>query len=789
MSSKTWTHIIALTLFAALAIPVSLAAQDQAKPKHHGKHHHYQINDVGTLGGPSSYMLEILGSSPGAVNLNNRGTLVESADTLTLDPYCSNYPDCHAAHAFQWQDGETTDLGVLAGGVGSQVDWISANGLMAGISDNGQPDPLSGGTLPQVHGVLWEHGGVTDLKTLPEGGYQSWPTAVNRRGEVVGEATNTIPDSNSMWTQFGYSYQVRAFLWDKQMGMQDLGTLSGGTNATAALITERGQVVGASYTSSNPNLDNLCNGYPLTTGSFIWDKKNGMKDLGNLGGASCTLPYGLNNRGQVVGGSDVPGEFQHPFVWDAATGMTDLGTPDGGYGVAQGINEHGEVVGFGSNGVFHALVWRKRGGKWRTTDLGTMGSNCSAALSINESGQVVGTSGDSCRPVVAFLWEHGGSPADLNTLVSPNSGLQLFEALRINNRGEIAVNGKDADGNNHAVLLIPCDENHSGVEGCDYSLVDAPTSTASVSPVPAIQRPEALTPRDRVPGGLFNRHRFPWQRAPGSGSGPASNQKQALPANKVTHDWIADHVLDPQYRGNSGYCEEQNGVLNGYCAAFVSSWGYCSAQPSTDCTRGQKATKPGNFDCFGFHEYSADLGRKCSFATLMRDFTLSSSTPTPATVSPGGSSTAAVDVTAINGFNGSVALTCTVTPSPALAPACSISPSSVPPGTPATLTVSTTGPSANIFRSNGGSGLSYAVWLPLIGLFAMGAGRNRKGKTTAVALACIFAGLVFQAACGGSNSIGVGNPGTPAGTYTITVNGADASGSLKHSTAAMLRVQ
>jgi probable HAF family extracellular repeat protein len=243
------------------------------------------------------------------------------------------------------KNGVTTDLGVLAGGVGSQVNWISARGRMAGISDNGQPDPLSGGTLPQIHGVLWQHGGMTDLGTLPEGGYFSFANAVNNRGEVVGWGQNTIPDPNSMLT--GYGYQSRAFLWDKQSGMRDLGTLSGVTDAIAGLINERGQVVGWSFNSSNPNLDNLCYGFALTTGSFVWDKKNGMRDLGGLGGASCSLPYDLNSRGQVVGGSDVPGEFQHPFVWNAATGMTDLGTPDGGYGVAQAINEHGDVVGLG----------------------------------------------------------------------------------------------------------------------------------------------------------------------------------------------------------------------------------------------------------------------------------------------------------------------------------------------------------------------------------------------------------------------------------------------------------
>jgi hypothetical protein len=53
----------------------------------------------------------------------------------------------------------------------------------------------------------------------------------------------------------------------------------------------------------------------------------------------------------------------------------------------------------------------------------------------------------------------------------------------------------------------------------------------------------------------------------------------------------------------------------------------------------------------------------------------------------------------------------------------------------------------------------------------------------------LFAGLVFQAACGGSNSPAAGGGGTPKGTYTVTVTGTYATSSLVHSTPTMLEVQ
>jgi hypothetical protein len=78
----------------------------------------------------------------------------------------------------------------------------------------------------------------------------------------------------------------------------------------------------------------------------------------------------------------------------------------------------------------------------------------------------------------AFLWENGGPMVDLNALVPSGSGLRLDDAVDINSRGEIVGIGVLANGDAHAVLLIPCDENHPGVEDCNYSMVDSDTPIA-----------------------------------------------------------------------------------------------------------------------------------------------------------------------------------------------------------------------------------------------------------------------------------------------------------------------
>jgi hypothetical protein len=67
----------------------------------------------------------------------------------------------------------------------------------------------------------------------------------------------------------------------------------------------------------------------------------------------------------------------------------------------------------------------------------------------------------------------------LETLIPANSSLHLATAATINDRGEINGVGVPLGipvGNwvseGHSFLLIPCDANHPGVAGCDYSLVD-----------------------------------------------------------------------------------------------------------------------------------------------------------------------------------------------------------------------------------------------------------------------------------------------------------------------------
>jgi len=180
--------------------------------------------------------------------------------------------------------------------------------------------------------------------------------------------------------------------------------------------------------------------------------------------------------------------------------------------------------------------------------------------------------------------------------------------------------------------------------------------------------------------------------------------------------------------------------------------------------------------------------------TVTPDFSVSASPLTPGMVKPGASSTATVNVITAGGFSSAVALSCSVRPLPSLAPECSISPNSTTAVTPALLTVNTTGPTAGALPSSAAFGRFYGVWLSLLGLVVAGVSfdskQQRKAKIPPVVLAwVVLTGLVLEVACGGGSmsSSGGGSGGTPAGTYTITVIGT--SGSLQHSTDAMVTIQ
>jgi probable HAF family extracellular repeat protein len=413
------------------------------------KHHKYRLVDLGTFGGPSSVVFGATGP------LNNVGQVTTCADTTIPDPYVPNGNpyfgnDPLVQHAFLWGDGVLHDLKPLPGGRGSCGQWINDLGVVVGAAEDGSIDPSTG--YPAVVAAAWVHDKAFALGSL--GGSEGVAFAINNRDQIAGAAeTDNIDAFGEGIFWFGGN-QVHTFLWQNG-SLKDLGTL-GGPDSQGFYINDQGEVAGLSYINNvvNPNT-----GIP-DVHPFLW-KDGRMIDLGSLGGG-FGFPNAVNNRSEVVGQMDLPGDQPgqgHPFLWRRGA-LMDLGTLGGVGGEANWINDAGQVVGTADlpDQTHHAFVWRNG----KMIDLGTVGTDaCSNGVSINFFGQATGTSTDCHGNVLhLFLWEHG-TMTDLSALIEPGSDATLTDPVMINDHGEIAGLGFLSDGTPRAVLLIPdgdCDD-------------------------------------------------------------------------------------------------------------------------------------------------------------------------------------------------------------------------------------------------------------------------------------------------------------------------------------------
>jgi probable HAF family extracellular repeat protein len=520
---------VAATTFVLMVVTIQLSAQPE-----HTKHHHYKLFDLGSFGGPGAPGGGFDGNGPSSPQLNQRGMSVGALDSATTDPNAPNmcFFDCQVDIGFVWENGVVTPLPPLDSGenLSSYAIGINNFGQIAGQAQNGGTDPLTG--WPESRAVLWQDGRILNLGTL--GGSQSVPDSINDLGQVVGASLTKTPDPfanddllacqlcsggtfafNSVFAPG--TTETHAFVWQNGF-MRDLHTL-GGPDSTAWINNDRGQVAGWSFTSFVANRSTRV----PTVDPFFWSPEDGkMIDLGGFGGTYGFTTW-MNNNGQVVGASNVPGdETEHPFIWSKWQGMVDLflgGGLGGSFGHSDFVNETGEVVGFAliaGDQAGHGFLWRNG----VMIDLGTVdGDPDSEGDSINDAGQIVGVSGAFFVPNGVHhgvLWENGGPLVDLNTLVLPDTTMNVIAAVLINDRGEIACTGTTAAvPEEHPCMLIPCDENHPGIEGCDYSLIDS-VAPADVHPTQTTQKPILPASQDKLSQAeiiakyrqfLANRHR------------------------------------------------------------------------------------------------------------------------------------------------------------------------------------------------------------------------------------------------------------------------------------------
>jgi subtilase family serine protease len=162
-------------------------------------------------------------------------------------------------------------------------------------------------------------------------------------------------------------------------------------------------------------------------------------------------------------------------------------------------------------------------------------------------------------------------------------------------------------------------------------------------------------------------------------------------------------------------------------------------------------------------------------------------------IGAGQSGTSTITITAMNGYSGTVNLSCSGISSTALM-GCTVNPTSVTVGsTPVTAALSITTTAAHLVTggtvARGGSFLPFGLTgsVLTVGLFVgvfPATRRHWRKAFTLIVLALIVAGV----GCGGSSSSTPKTPGTPAGTYTATVTATPSGSGTAHATSVSITV-
>jgi len=213
--------------------------------------------------------------------------------------------------------------------------------------------------------------------------------------------------------------------------MVDLGTL-GGVSSVAYGINNKGQIVGYS---------DLSNG---ATRAFLYENGK-MKNLGSLAN-NTSVARAINNGGQVVGYALVaPYNAKHAFIYSNGS-MSDIGTLGyDGQSEANGINDKGQIVGYSdfiTNNARIAFPFIYSDGTMQ--NIGLHGDDiASYAYGINPDGNIVGASFTSGHTIYAFSWKQ-----DNIQNIGTSPGNNSSQANAINDNGQIVGAVFNSDGGN-----------------------------------------------------------------------------------------------------------------------------------------------------------------------------------------------------------------------------------------------------------------------------------------------------------------------------------------------------
>ena len=264
------------------------------------------------------------------------------------------------------------------GGQYSSASAINESGHVAGYSTYYAP-----GGSSSDRPVVWENGTIRDL--LPSGYTMGRAVDINENGQVAG------------WLAGGSTGGFTLFVWSPTTGMRFLPTLPGESQNGVFAINDAGTVAGWSGRSA-----------------VIWE--NGVLRVVHNDPAQWSAATDINNLGEVVGYYEpvFNADTHTAWKWSAASGVQLLPTLQGNSGSARGINDRGQIVGYGPSASGGGAFIHENG----VTRQLASGGVAVNAFGISEAGHVVGmvTGGRG------VMWLPDGTSAIFCTPVPPATG-------------------------------------------------------------------------------------------------------------------------------------------------------------------------------------------------------------------------------------------------------------------------------------------------------------------------------------------------------------------------------
>lgn len=395
LGSKKIRRRIGLAAVVLMAMCAAWALRVGQEPR-------FNIVDLGTLGGPSTFIRCV----------NARGVAVGA----------SQKPN-GAWQAFAWYDGNTRALGELPEpGAQSEAVDVNEGGKIVGVV-----------RLPQgaVVGVLWDGARTVDLGSL--GMKETTPRAINQSGQVVG------------WSRRADGAR-RAFLWSAGK-MTELTMLSAAPSSAGAPVNQQGaltgtrETVGASAGSKGAVGTAAVGGRAEAHGaaSIAANAQGSQIAATDTSSIRESLAYDINDQGDIVGACQDPTGRWHAVLWRAGKPIvvSPVMKPSGASGQAADVSGSRTIrTATRSGGVSasaNGSVTAQGSASAREGQFGSSVANWAraCATSISTKGEIVGWYENSDGFSHAFLYS-GGRSVDL----SPPQAVRS-EALGINARSVI----------------------------------------------------------------------------------------------------------------------------------------------------------------------------------------------------------------------------------------------------------------------------------------------------------------------------------------------------------------